>query len=99
MKCSEDVGILKRIVEKDKIYTFLTELDVEFDDVRVQVLGKDLSSLNETIGIIRGEESRRGEEGGYMFEPQPMESSAMVVRGANEKSDGADHQLSTILVE
>lgn len=59
MKCSEDVGILKRIVEKDKIYTFLTELDVEFDDVRVQVLGKDLSSLNDTIGIIRGEESRR----------------------------------------
>lgn len=63
MKCSEDVGILKRIVEKDKIYTFLTELDVEFDNVRVQVLGKDLLSLNETIGIIRGKESRRGRGG------------------------------------
>lgn len=96
MKCSEDVGILKRIVEKDKIYTFLTELDVEFDDVRVQVLGKDLLSLNETIRIIRGKESRKG---GYMLEPQLMESSAMVVRGANARSDGAYHQLSTILVE
>ena len=56
--------------------------------LRVQVLGKeDLPSLNETIG----EESRRG----VMLEPQLVDSFAMVVRGANARSGGADHQLST----
>ena len=61
MKCSDDAAVLKRFVEKDRIYTFLAGLNAEFDAVRVQVLGKeDLPSLNEVIGIVRGEESRRG---------------------------------------
>ncbi|KAL6342692.1 hypothetical protein AAG906_013098 [Vitis piasezkii] len=92
MKCSEDATILKKFMEKDRIYTFLAGLNAEFDIVRVQVLGKeDLPSLNETIGIIQGEESRRR----VMLEPQPVESSAMVLRGANARSGGADHQPST----
>ncbi|KAI9194566.1 hypothetical protein LWI28_007174 [Acer negundo] len=53
MKCSDDAAVLKRFVEKDRIYTFLAGLNVEFDAVRVQVLGKeDLPSLNEVIGIV-----------------------------------------------
>ena len=92
MKCSEDATILKKFMEKDRIYTFLAGLNAEFDIVRVQVLGKeDLPSLNETIGIIQGEESRRR----VMLEPQPVESSAMVLRGTNARSGGADHQPST----
>ncbi|TXG48772.1 hypothetical protein EZV62_024647 [Acer yangbiense] len=38
MKCSDDAVVLKRFVEKDRIYTFLAGLNAEFDAVRVQVL-------------------------------------------------------------
>ena len=34
MKCSEDAAILKRFVEKDRIYTFLAGLNAEFDAVK-----------------------------------------------------------------
>ena len=40
MTCSEDTALLKRFVEKDKIYEFLTRLNIEFDAVRVQILSK-----------------------------------------------------------
>nr|XP_027120951.1 uncharacterized protein LOC113738009 [Coffea arabica] len=45
-------------------------LNVEFDQVRVQILGKErLSSLNETISLIRAEENRRE----VMLEPKTLE--------------------------
>lgn len=48
-------------MEKERIYTFLARLNIEFDPVQVQVLGKEeVPSLNETIAIIRGEEGQRG---------------------------------------
>ncbi|TXG54209.1 hypothetical protein EZV62_019465 [Acer yangbiense] len=43
----------------------------------------EMKTLNETIGIIRGEESRRG----VMLETPPVERSAMVVK--NAKDSGA----------
>ncbi|KAJ8773456.1 hypothetical protein K2173_004286 [Erythroxylum novogranatense] len=50
MQCSEDVSILRRFVERDRIYDFLAGLNLEFDAVRVQILGKEeLSSLNEVM--------------------------------------------------
>ena len=58
MKCSDDTAVLKNFIEKDRIYDFLAGLNVEFDQVKVQILGKkDLPSLNETIFIINAEES------------------------------------------
>ena len=40
-------------VEKERIYDFLVGLNLDFDAVRVQVLGmEDLHSLNETIAIV-----------------------------------------------
>ena len=63
MKDSEDAAILKRFVEKERIFEFLAGLNLEFDQVQVQVrvLGKeDLPSINETISIIRAEKGRRG---------------------------------------
>ena len=60
MHCTKDVVVLKRFMEKDRIYDFLAGLNVQFDGVKVQILGKqDLPSLNETISIIRTEEGRR----------------------------------------
>jgi hypothetical protein len=75
MKCSEDAALLKRFVEKDRIYDFLAGLNVEFDAVRVQILGKEeLPSLNETIAIILAEEGRRG----VMIATPALESSALL---------------------
>ena len=53
MKCPEDVGILKSFIERDRVYDFLAGLNPEFDQVRIQILGKeDTPSLEETISLI-----------------------------------------------
>ncbi|KAK0590924.1 hypothetical protein LWI29_033270 [Acer saccharum] len=79
MESSKDAATLRRFLEKERIYVFLAGLNIEFDAVRVQVLGKeDLLSLNEAIGIIRGEESRRG----VMLESKTVERSAMIMKEA-----------------
>ncbi|KAK0582355.1 hypothetical protein LWI29_024584 [Acer saccharum] len=79
MESSKDVATLRRFLEKERIYVFLAGLNIEFDAVRVQVVGKeDLPSLNEAIGIIRGEESRRG----VMLESKTVERSAMIMKEA-----------------
>lgn len=58
-KCMEDVAILKNLIEKDRVYDFLARLNVEFDQVRVQILGREeVPFLNETVSLIRAEESR-----------------------------------------
>ena len=91
MKDSEDAAILKRFVEKERIFEFLAGLNLEFDQVQVQVLGKeDLPSLNETISIIWAEEGRRG----VMMNQTPMvESSAMLSNAGNMKNVVAENQL------
>ncbi|KAK0577178.1 hypothetical protein LWI29_029047 [Acer saccharum] len=79
MESSKDAATLRRFLEKERIYVFLAGLNIEFDAVRVQILGKeDLPSLNEAIGIIRGEESRRG----VMLESKTVERSAMIMKEA-----------------
>ena len=46
--------------ERDRVFEFLAGLNVELDQVRIQILGKDpLPSLNETFALVRGEERRR----------------------------------------
>ena len=66
MKSNNDAVLFKCIMEKDKIYTFVVRLNIEFDPIQVQVLRKEeVPSLNETIAIIREEEGRRG----VMIEP------------------------------
>ena len=59
MMCSEDAALLKRFVEKERIFEFLAGFNVEYDQKQSQVLGRDeLPSLNETISMIRAEEGR-----------------------------------------
>ncbi|GAV78794.1 UBN2_3 domain-containing protein [Cephalotus follicularis] len=66
MKCLEDAATLKKIIEKDRVYDFLADLNPKFDKVRIRILGKEeIPSLKETISLIRAEESRRG----IMLEP------------------------------
>ena len=53
MMCSEDAALLKRFVEKEKIFKFIPGLNMEYDQKQSQVLGKDeLPSFNETIFMI-----------------------------------------------
>lgn len=60
MKCSEDADSLFKFTEGERVDEFLAGLNMEFDQVRVQILGKEeLSSLNEAFDIIREEEGRR----------------------------------------
>lgn len=60
-KYPEDAVNLKKFIEKDRVYVFLVGLNVEFDQVRIQILGKeDVLLLNEVIALIRAEESQKG---------------------------------------
>jgi hypothetical protein len=60
MQCSDDVVILKKYKEIERIFEFLAGLNIKFDQVRVQILGKEsLPLLNEVFSLIRAEERRR----------------------------------------
>lgn len=60
MKCSEDADSLFKFIEGERVYEFLSGLNMELDQVHVQILGKEgLSSLIEAFAIIRGEEGKR----------------------------------------
>ncbi|XP_068479886.1 uncharacterized protein [Phaseolus vulgaris] len=89
-KCSEDSAILKEYIEQDRVYDFLVGLNPEYDQVRIQILGKEkVPGLNEVVAIIRSEESRRG----LMLETPTTESSAMKAEGetamlTNQKKSG-----------
>lgn len=86
-KCSEDAVILKKFIEKDRVYDFLVGLNAEFDQVRIQILGKeDVPSLNEVIALIRAEESRRG----IMLEPVTTDGSAMVAQDNTNRNQTKD---------
>ena len=82
MKCSDDATILKNYVERERIFEFLAGLNMEFDPVRVQILGKEsMPSLNEVFSVIRAEEGRRT----MMMEATHTEGSAMMItHGRNE---------------
>ena len=76
MKCSEDVTMLQKLVERERIFEFLVGLNVEHDQVRVQILGKEtLSSLIEVFSIVKAEASRRI----VMLEAPPSEGSTPAV--------------------
>ena len=65
-------------------------LNSEYDQVRIQILGKEkVPRLNEVIAIIQSEESRRE----LMLEIPTAESSAMIAEGGttivvNQKKNG-----------
>jgi hypothetical protein len=73
--CAADSAVLKEFIEQDRVYDFLVGLNPEFDQVRIQILGKpQVPSLNEVVAIVRSEESRRN----LMLDTPSIESSAMI---------------------
>ncbi|RVW99623.1 hypothetical protein CK203_021454 [Vitis vinifera] len=76
-KCPEDAAILKDFIEQDRVYDFLVGLNPEFDQVRIQILGKqEVPRVNEVVALIRGEESQRS----VMLEPQTLDGSTIVAK-------------------
>ena len=75
LNCSICVVTIKKFIERDRVYDFLTGLNFEFDLVRIQILGRPkIPSLTEAISLVRAEESRRG----IMLDPPSTENSALL---------------------
>ena len=52
-KCPEDAAILKDFIEQDRVYDFLVGLSPKFDQVRIQILGKqEILCFNEVVALI-----------------------------------------------
>lgn len=91
MKCNEDAAILKSFIEKERVYDFLAGLNNEYDQVRIQILGKEtMPALEETISLIRAEESRRN----VMLESQPEDGSALVIYSESQRKGMSDEPKS-----
>ena len=77
IKCLEGAIVLKDFIEQDRVYDFLIGLNLEFDQVQIQILGKQkVLCFNEVVALIRGEESRRS----VMLEPQTLDGSTLVAK-------------------
>ena len=51
--CPEDAVVLKDFVEQDRVYDFLVGLNPEFNQVRIQILGKqEVPCFNEVVALI-----------------------------------------------
>jgi hypothetical protein len=89
MQCSDDAMILKNYVERERIFEFLAGLNIEFDQMRVQILEKEsLPSLNEVFSVIRAEEGRRI----VMLEVPNTEGSALMITNSRNLSDASRNQ-------
>ena len=82
MKCSIKAPTHQEFIEQERVYDFLAGLNMELDQVRVQILGKEsLSSLNEASAIVRGEKGRRN----MMLEKgSTMDRYALAISNPNE---------------
>ena len=89
-RCLEDAAILKDFIEQDRVYDFLVGLNPEFDQVRIQILGKqEVLCFNKVVALIRGEESRRC----LMLNPHNTDSSTMVVGSGNNSATNMERVL------
>ncbi|KAJ1383737.1 hypothetical protein SESBI_43143 [Sesbania bispinosa] len=60
MKCTADSATLTEFLERVRVFKFLRGLNLEFNPIRVQILGKEkVPSLSEVFHIVRGEETQR----------------------------------------
>ncbi|RVW66512.1 Retrovirus-related Pol polyprotein from transposon RE1 [Vitis vinifera] len=53
-KCPEDAAILKDFIEQDRVYDFLVGLNPEFDQVRIQILGKQEVPCFNELAMVAG---------------------------------------------
>ncbi|KAL6324190.1 hypothetical protein AAG906_006462 [Vitis piasezkii] len=57
-KCPDDAVVLKDFIQQDRVYDFLVGLNPKFDQVRIQILGKqEVTCFNEVVELIRGKKA------------------------------------------
>lgn len=83
MTCSDDAVVLKKILEQDRVYDFLAGLNMEFDQVRVQILKREkLPPLNNVISMVQVKESRRT----IILQSSPEEGLALASNSGRNRS-------------
>lgn len=88
--CSQDATIFRQMVSKERVYDFLAGLNIEYDQIRVQILGCDpFPTVREAYAYVQQEESRRS----AMVHQPLQDRSALVVSfapksGSFSKSGG-----------
>ncbi|KAJ1418852.1 Retrotransposon gag domain [Sesbania bispinosa] len=80
-KCTEDSALLKEYIKQDSVYDFLVGLNPEFDQVRIQILGKQKSPAVENSAMVA---DHKGDQTLAMVAEQKKGGSANV----EKKSDG-----------
>ena len=90
-KSPEDCNHFRKTVEDHRIFKFLAGLNVEFDEVRGRIIGRQpLPSIGEVFAEVRREESRRQVMLGKKTQNPAVESSALAannVGGRGKKED------------
>lgn len=75
MKCGDAAAMMMKFVEGERLYEFLTGLNMEFDQGRVQVLRKEeVPSSSEVFSIFRAEQGRWT----VMLDSPPVDASVLV---------------------
>ena len=78
-KSPVDCNHNRKLVEDHRIYKFLAGLNIEFDEVRGRIIGRQpLPSIGEVFSEVRREESRRNVMLGKKGIASPMENSALI---------------------
>ena len=79
-KSTDDANHYKQTVEAHRIYKFLVGLNVEFDEVRGQIIGRvPLPKISKVFAEVQREESRRYIMLGKKSNSGSVESSAFSV--------------------
>ncbi|ONI01002.1 hypothetical protein PRUPE_6G115900, partial [Prunus persica] len=91
MKCSNDTAALKKWIEKERTFELLASLNLDLDQVRIQVLGKDpFPSLREAYAYVHAQALHRS----TMVMPPSLEGYSAAVSSGNvaksSKSDDKD---------
>ncbi|KAL5813378.1 hypothetical protein ACOSQ3_024138 [Xanthoceras sorbifolium] len=82
-----DTTVVRKMLEQDRVYDFLAGLNMEYDQVRIQILGREeVPPLNVVISMVRAEESRRS----VMVQSVHEEGSALASNGSQSL-----HQMKT----
>eukprot|EP00257_Ricinus_communis_P026984 XP_025014398.1 uncharacterized protein LOC112536055 [Ricinus communis] len=82
--CTADATKFHKIMEKERVYDFLAGLNDVYDQIRVQVLGRDpLPSLRQAYSHVQQEESRRN----AMLPTISTERSVMMAQSSSMKPD------------
>ncbi|PNX73051.1 hypothetical protein L195_g028949, partial [Trifolium pratense] len=85
-KSTEDCQHYKKMVDVSRVFKFLAGLNIEFDEVRGRILGRNpIPPIGEVFAEVRREESRRQVMLGKkaVIVPPPVEGSALAVPQVN----------------